>query len=220
MRSSMKETELYNPVKEFLEKLGFSVKGEIGEVDVFAMNGEISIAVELKLNISLKLIYQAIQRQKIADYVYIAVPKRAIKSHKNNYKSLKLLLKRLSIGLIIVEQSLIKVVIEARDYDLAISKNKSKKKTKILKEFTNRKKTLNIGGSNGKKITAYREKVIKIALIMQDNEIYSPLFLRKKTEIVETAAILQKNYYKWFIRVKRGQYVLSEVAKIELKNLI
>lgn len=216
----MKETELYNPVKEFLEKLGFSVKGEIGEVDVFAMNGEISIAVELKLNISLKLIYQAIQRQKIADYVYIAVPKRAIKSHKNNYKSLKLLLKRLSIGLIIVEQSLIKVVIEARDYDLAISKNKSKKKTKILKEFTNRKNTLNIGGSNGKKITAYREKVIKIALIMQDNEIYSPLFLRKKTEIVETAAILQKNYYKWFIRVKRGQYVLSEVAKIELKNLI
>ena len=46
------ETALYLPVKRFLEKLGFTVKGEIGGCDVVALKGEdppIVVIGELKL---------------------------------------------------------------------------------------------------------------------------------------------------------------------------
>ena len=46
------ETALYLPVKRFLEKLGFTVKGEIGGCDLVALSGgepPIVVIGELKL---------------------------------------------------------------------------------------------------------------------------------------------------------------------------
>lgn len=216
----MKETELYEPIKVYLEKLGYIVKGEVGAIDIFAMKDEQSIAIELKNQITLKLIYQAIERQKIADDVYIAVPKSALKSHQINYRSFILLLKRLSLGLIIVQNDSISVLLDPSEYDLELSKKRNKKKhIKLIKEFKNRSSDLNIGGSRGKKMTVYREKTILIAQTIQEYKILSPKLIKEMTGIAETPSILQKNYYGWFYRVRQGLYALTDQGILEIDGL-
>ena len=71
------ETALYAPVKAFLERLGFTVKGEIRGCDVVAVReGEKPLVVvgELKLGLSLELVLQGVARLAVADEVYLAVP--------------------------------------------------------------------------------------------------------------------------------------------------
>ena len=66
----MSEVDLYHPVKRFLEKQGYSVKGEIGPCDVVAVRGaEGPVVVELKLRLTLALILQAVDRLAVSDVV-------------------------------------------------------------------------------------------------------------------------------------------------------
>ncbi|MCF7930586.1 MAG: hypothetical protein K9L02_03640 [Acholeplasmataceae bacterium] len=216
----MKETDLYEPIKVYLESLGYTVKGEVGAIDVFAMKNEESIAIELKNQITLKLIYQAIERQKIADDVYIAIPNKAIKSHQANYRSFMLLLRRLSIGLIVVQDHTASVLLDPADYDLDLSKKRNKKKhSKLVKEFSNRNNDLNIGGSKGKRMTVYKEKAILIAQTIHDYKILSPKIVKEMTGVIETSSILQKNYYGWFYRVRQGLYALTDQGISEIENI-
>jgi hypothetical protein len=70
------ESSLYLPVKRFLEKLGFEVKGEICGCDLVAVrDGELPITVigELKLTFTLELILQAVDRTAACDEVWLAV---------------------------------------------------------------------------------------------------------------------------------------------------
>ena len=217
----MQETELFKPIESYLITQGYTVRGEIGSMDVFAMKGEHSIAVELKTSISLKLIYQAVERQKIADAVYIAVPKSAIKSHRDSYPSFILLLKRLSIGLLIIYADQVEVVLDAKEFDLSLSrKRNTAKKTKLIHEFTHLKQNVNIGGLRGKKMTLYKEKVIKIANVLLENPVLSPKQIKNYTQIEEVSSILQKNYYGWFMKHARGLYGLSELGVKEIEKTV
>ena len=77
----MLETELYLPVKRFLEAQGYAVKAEIGGCDVLAVRGdEPPVIVELKTSFNLQLLLQGIDRQSVTDTVYLAIPepKRAL----------------------------------------------------------------------------------------------------------------------------------------------
>lgn len=215
----MKETELYEPIKTYLESLGYAVKGEVGAIDVFAMKEEATIAIELKNQITLKLIYQAIERQKLADDVYIAIPKSALKSHQLNYRSFILLLKRLSIGLMVVQNNSVNVITDPFEYDLELSKKRNKKKhTKLIQEFKNRNDEMNIGGSRGKRMTVYREKTILVAKTIFEYKILSPKQIKELTGIAETSSILQKNYYGWFYRVRQGLYALTDKGILEIDS--
>ncbi len=50
----MKESDLYIPLKQFLEAQGYKVKGEVGQCDVLAVRGEEEpIIIELKLSLNL-----------------------------------------------------------------------------------------------------------------------------------------------------------------------
>ena len=72
----MRETDLYPPVKAFLEGQGYEVKAEIGPADVVACRGdEDPVVVELKTGFSLTLVHQGVARQAITDAVYIAAPR-------------------------------------------------------------------------------------------------------------------------------------------------
>jgi len=217
----MKETELYEPVKCFLEGRGYSVKAEIDSLDILAVKEEAFIAVELKVNISLKLIYQVIERQKLVNDVYIAVPESAVKSHKKNMKKLLLLLKRLSIGLMIVHENTVEVKLDPIDYNLNLSKNRSKRKrTKLINDFIQLKSNKNIGGSKGKRMTLYKENVIEIAKVLSDNPGLSPKDIKEKTGIEKTSSILQKNYYQWFKKISYGSYALSDEGEKEILKYI
>ena len=68
------ESDLYGPVRDYLQDLGYEVKGEVKSCDVTAMRDGELIVVELKRGFTLELIYQAINRQRVADGVYVAVP--------------------------------------------------------------------------------------------------------------------------------------------------
>ena len=70
------ESSLYLPVKRFLEKLGFEVKGEICGCDLVALDGGSPTAVvigELKLTFTLDLVLQAVDRFAACDDIWLAV---------------------------------------------------------------------------------------------------------------------------------------------------
>lgn len=211
MGLSMKETDIYLPVKELLISQGFKVKAEVKNIDVLGIKDDFMLAVELKTKLSIKLIYQAIDRQKIVDQVYIALPKSSIKMRSTAYRNLSYLLKRLEIGLIIVHDQKAEVLIEASLYDMQKSRSRYKKrKQETLKEFKLRKFSQNTGGSKDKKITRYKEAVIEIAIYMMDHQPVSPKEIKARTNIEKTASILQKNYDGYFERVSRGLYQINE----------
>ncbi|MDX9808297.1 MAG: DUF2161 family putative PD-(D/E)XK-type phosphodiesterase [Acholeplasma sp.] len=206
----MEEKELYEPVKKLLESKGYQVKGEVKDIDVFGVKDHYTVAVELKTKVSLKLIYQAVDRQKLCDKVYIALPKEAIKSHQANLRSFVYLLKRLDIGLIRVSKDQATLFMESEGFDLSKSRAQSSRKKKaLLKEFSLRESDENIGGMKGKKMTHYREKVLKIAQYLYEFKEKSPKDIKAYTGIIDTPNILQKNYYLWFKKVDRGIYTLS-----------
>ena len=68
-----RETDLYAPIKSYLEGQGYDVKGEVADCDVVAVRrGEDPVVVELKTSFSLQLIFQAVRRQALTDTVYVA----------------------------------------------------------------------------------------------------------------------------------------------------
>lgn len=216
----MKETQLYNPVKQLLESNGYLVKAEVKDVDVMAIKDEYNVIVELKTQISLKLIYQAVDRQKLADKVYVALPSSVIQSQKSNYKYFALLLKRLDLGLIKVYQDRAEIILETFGFDMQKSiSNSNKRKIKLMNEFSLRNAE-NVGGTKGRKMTLYREKAIEIAKFIYKYGESSPKEIKKYTKIIEASGILQNNYYKWFKRVDRGIYHLTELGLNQVKTII
>ena len=70
------ETSLYQPVKRFLESLGFEAKGEVGGCDIVALRQGSPAALiicELKLSFTLELVLQAVDRSSACDEVWVAV---------------------------------------------------------------------------------------------------------------------------------------------------
>ena len=97
----MLEKQLFQPIKELFESDGFMVDGEVRKIDMLCMKDDVSVAVELKKELNLKVIIQAALRQKTIDIVYVGIfsPKSL---HNKRFKEKLYLLKRLGIGLIIV----------------------------------------------------------------------------------------------------------------------
>ena len=71
----MKESDLYLPLKRFLEAQDYEVKGEVNDCDVVAVRGrEAPVVVELKRALTLDVVLQAVARLSLTTKVYIAVP--------------------------------------------------------------------------------------------------------------------------------------------------
>lgn len=214
----MKETELYLPVKALLNEMGFYVKAEVKDVDILAVSEQKTIAVELKTAITLKLIYQAIDRQKLTDQVYVAIPKSAMQSHKEHFHSFELLLNRLGIGLILVsgDKAIIRLEPKVLDISLSNQRNSRKKKT-LMNEFHERINHVNIGGTKGKVLTLYREKALLIAHAIMQHPGLTTTELKHYTQIENVSTILQKNYEGWFIKVDRAKYGIHPDKVDEIK---
>jgi len=86
-KKPIRETDLYAPVKAFLVGQGYEVKGEVGAADIVAVRGdEPPVIVELKTAFSLALFHQAIERLKLSDAVYIAVPRKTGKAFQTQLR--------------------------------------------------------------------------------------------------------------------------------------
>ncbi|MGE4320011.1 MAG: DUF2161 family putative PD-(D/E)XK-type phosphodiesterase, partial [Acholeplasmataceae bacterium] len=200
--------------------LGYEVKAEINHIDILASKEDYFIACELKTNISLKLIYQAIERQKIVDEVYIATDKKHINSSKQTHRHLIALLKRLEIGLIAVSSNQAEIVLASKPFDYAKSRALyQKKKEKMKKEFMLSKTALNTGGTKGKIMTRYKEMVTQIGIYILDHGPSSPKAIKQALNIEKVSSILQKNYYQYFVRIDRGIYDLTQEGRKEILKM-
>ena len=65
LMESLRESDLYGPVRDYLEGLGYEVKGEVRDCDITALRDGELIVVELKRGFTLELVYQAMDRQRI-----------------------------------------------------------------------------------------------------------------------------------------------------------
>ena len=100
------ETDLYSPIKAWLEALGYEVKAEVGAADVVAQRGDQEpLIVELKTGFSLALVHQGIERQKLPDWVYLAVPRGSGRRWQAALKANKGLCRRLGLGRLLCRQN-------------------------------------------------------------------------------------------------------------------
>ena len=218
------ETELYQPIHDFMTALGYEVHGEVQGCDLTASKDGELVIIELKRSINLDLLIQAVKRQRLTDEVYIAVPKPKRSPFSKYWKDRCLLVRRLELGLITVsfraEPPQVEVEIFPAPFNRQKSKQASKRKLKSLKtELEGRHGNFNLGGSSRKKLmTAYKENAIHIACCLQKYGTLSPKELRTLGTGPKTASILQKNFYHWFDRVAHGSYQLSTEGEAALKN--
>jgi hypothetical protein len=200
----MPETDLYPPIKTFLEAQGYTVKAEVNSCDVVALRGDDPpVIVELKTGLTLQLFYQAMDRLALTDAVYIAiaaVPSEAVK-----------LTKRLGLGLIVVSKSgNVDVIADPAPYS---PRHHAKRKSALLKEFRNRQGDPNIGGSTKTKLmTAYKQDALRCLCHLHINGPTRVVDVRKLAQVERAASILRSDYYGWFAKQERGVYAITEAG--------
>ncbi|MGC8894665.1 MAG: DUF2161 family putative PD-(D/E)XK-type phosphodiesterase [candidate division WOR-3 bacterium] len=214
------ETSLYGPVRDFLVAQGFTVRAEVSGCDIAASREDGLVIIELKRNFGVDLLFQATERQRITDAVYIALPLPPEGFTRSRWRIMSRLLRRLELGLILVSmmpgQPRVEVVMHPEPFE----RRKSRRlKTALLDEMGGRSGDFNLGGSTRRKlVTAYRENVIYIACCLERFGPLSPKQLRNMGTGPKTLSILRNNFYGWFRRVSRGVYELSQKGREEISQ--
>lgn len=216
----MTERELYGPVKRFLEKQGYHVKGEIGECDILAVRGaEPPIVVELKERLNLALVLQAVDRLTISDSVYVAfrIGKGHSASWRSRGKQVKSLLRRLGLGLLTVStRGSVVPVLDPAPYH---PRKNVPRRARLLAEFAERVGDPEAGGSaTRQRLTAYRQDALRCARELGGAGILKVSDLRDRTGVLRAGPILRDNHYGWFERVKTGHYELSPKGRAGLAD--
>ena len=137
------ETDLYPPVKLFLEALGYEVKAEVNSCDVVAKKPDGSmVIIELKKGFNLDLLIQGVERLSLVGEVYIAagfygpIAKGSILNKRR--RGILKLCKRLGLGLMIInlftqKSTKVIVLLDPSPYD---PRKNSFKAGQLKKEFT------------------------------------------------------------------------------------
>lgn len=217
--ADFKETDLYEPIRAFLEEEGYQVQAEVKDCDIAAVKDGHLLIVELKKAFNLKLVYQGLERQSLTDQVFVAIPRPQKGAREKAWKDMLKLLKRLELGLLTValDSPLKTVDVVLEPSDSPIRKNK-KKKEQVRGELEHRQVNANVGGMTRRKImTAFREKSIRLACLLEKEGQVSTASLRERG-LEEYIVILGRNYDKWFQRVEKGVYALSEKGKEALEK--
>ncbi|MEM9700776.1 MAG: DUF2161 family putative PD-(D/E)XK-type phosphodiesterase [Pseudomonadota bacterium] len=213
--SAISETDLYAPVKAWLEALGYQVKAEVGAADVVALrDGEVPLIVELKTGFSLTLLQQAVARQAVTDAVYVAVPRWVGKAGWRAFKGNIGLCRRLGLGVLSVR--LADGVVQVHCDPVPFQPRKSKRKREaLLREFALRQGDPNAGGTRGKIVTAYRQDAERLVAYLCEAGPSSGAAARDATGVVHATRMMADNHYGWFRRVSRGVYHVTEEGRAE-----
>ena len=225
----MQETDLYEPVRDWLLAAGWTVRAEVADCDVAAMDNDRQLVlVELKTTLNFEVVLQAADRQRLAERVYVAVPAKQRAMASKRWNLVTHLLKRLELGLLLVRfpaqgrnapvivEEVIPPVPFDRSRSMAVAR---KRRTALIKEFEARSGDHNRGGSSKKAlVTVYREEALRIAQCLDATGPTSPRALRAMgTCPAKTTRILHDNHYGWFAPVSRGIYDLSQMGREALQ---
>lgn len=209
------ETELYGPVKLYLEQLGYEVRGEVNHCDVVALCGDQPpVIVELKKTFSIPLLIQGIDRLRKSDCVYVAFEKKehGRAPHQLKWSDVRRLCQMLGLGIMTVrfykrKPPLVEVLCHPEPYS---PRKNSRQALRLISEFRERSGDYNVGGSNKRKVvTAYREQALLCAYYLKLEGPLSPKQLKERTGYGKIPGMLQRNVYLWFRRISRGLYGLT-----------
>lgn len=202
------ETDLYAPVKTFLEDLGFEVKGEVGGCDLLGVRADeptVLVVCELKQTFNLELVLQGVDRAAACDEVWLAARLSVRGKGREGDARFRNLCRRLGFGLLGVGADdqvhlLLSPVAPAPRRD-------PKRRSRLLDEHRRRHGDPVVGGGSRKPImTAYRQEALACARVMAQGP-RRPRDL--KGFAPKAAAILRDNVYGWFERTTRGVYALT-----------
>ena len=204
------EAALYSPVKQFLERQGYEVKGEVRGCDLVARRGdEPPVIVELKLRFNLPLVLQGIDRLALTERVYLAVPRpeRRVRGGRlaPERPEIRKLCRRLGLGLMLVglARKTVEVLEEPVPYRPRLAKSRA---LRLLNEFSRRVGDANVGVPL---VTAYRQDALRCARALAVGGPMRVGALRNAADVPRAARILQSNVYGWFDRIERGTYRLT-----------
>ncbi|GGF52368.1 hypothetical protein GCM10007301_09830 [Azorhizobium oxalatiphilum] len=211
------ETVLYEPVKRFLEQLGYTVKGEVRHCDIVGMReGDHSVVVicELKLTFNLELILQGVDRANIGDEIWLAAQLSTTGRGRESDPRYRNLCRRLGFGLLGVSKSgLIDVIVSPT---APMPRKDTRRRSRLVEEHKRRQGDPVPGGGTRKPImTAYRQQALGCAAAMAA----SPQRPRDlKHSFPDAQKILRDNVYGWFQRLERGVYGLTDIGRSALAS--
>lgn len=205
--TSLRETDLYPPVKAFLETQGYVVKAEVGAADVVACrDGCDPVVVELKTGFSLSLFHQGIARLGVTDLVYIAVPRGSGRRFQKSLKDNLALCRRLGLGLLTVRlaDGFVEPHLDPGPYS---PRKSPARKQRLLREFARRVGDPNTGGATRKGlVTAYRQDALKCLLHLTNHGPSKGAEVAGTTGVDQATRIMRQDHYGWFERVSTGVY--------------
>jgi hypothetical protein len=211
------ETALYLPVKRFLERLGFTVKGEVGGCDLVGLSGDdppVVVIGELKLTFNLELVLQAVDRAGACDEVWLAAKMSVRGKGRESDARYRNLCRRLGFGMLGVTGSgQVEVIVQPAT---TAPRRNPNKRSRLVAEHNKRKGDPTLGGSTRSPImTAYRQQALACASAMA----LEPRKIRElKPEFPNAPNILRDNFYGWFDRVERGVYGLTDAGRAALNR--
>jgi hypothetical protein len=212
---SMPETSLYPAVKRFLEGARFCVKGEVNGCDAVAVQegGQLRLAiVEMKLGFNLDLLLQAMDRMRMPDEVWLAVPASRRGRDRESPCSSSLPRHRLRPDRRQRRRNRVEVLAEPGPYRPRPDTHRAR----LLSEHARRHGDPSPGGSARQPImTAYRQQALALAASLRSR----PGRPRDLREVAPDAGrILLRNVYGWFERTGRGVYRLTDVGEAALQR--
>jgi hypothetical protein len=213
------ETDLYQPVKIFLEEQGYAVKGEVGRCDVVAVRGEEDpVVIEMKLRFSLELVFQAVERLSLTDKVYVAIDHGKKSLWTRRPKQILRLCRSLGIGLLTVhvERGLVEPRLDPGPYR---RRPNAKRRERLLREFARRVGDPALGGGTRQPVmTAYRQDALRCARELRRHGPLKLADLRAASGVDRAGSILQRDVYGWFDRIERGIYGLAPAGEKALQR--
>ncbi len=206
------ETDLYAPVKSWLEGQGYEVKSEVGAADVVALReGGAPLVVELKTGFSLTLLQQGVARQAVTDQVYVAVPRWKGKAGWRAFKGNIGLCKRLGLGVLSVRLKDDTVQVHCDPAEFRPRKSKVRHAA-LMKEFKAREGDPNAGGTRGQVMTSYKQDALRCVGYLAGHGPSSGAAIANATGVARATRIMADNHSGWFFRVARGMYTLSDAG--------
>jgi len=206
---------MYHPIRNMLTAQGFTVRGEVKGCDITAIKDETLWVVEMKLSANLTLIYQALDRLAATDWVFVAIP-RPRNSRDKHFAKLQKLLKKLQLGLIIVALDSPAQFAEIVIYPAGKDNKQNKKAGAIKKEALARSVDTTGGASKTKINTAFRERNVQIACLLEKHGALTAKALVALGCDKNTGRMFNSNMMGWYQRVEKGVYELSQLGQAYL----
>ncbi|MEM1306336.1 MAG: DUF2161 family putative PD-(D/E)XK-type phosphodiesterase [Pseudomonadota bacterium] len=215
----LRETDLYPPVKAFLERQGYTVKSEVGAADVVGCRDDAPpVIVELKVRFALAVFHQAVARLAISDAVYVAVAHRPGKPFQAAVKANITLCRRLGLGLLTVRLRDGHVTAHLDPAPYAPRKS-VRRSGRLLREFDRRVGDPNTGGATRQGIvTTYRQDALKCLAMLLAHGPTKASVVAETADVPTARRIMSDDHYGWFERVATGIYAATPVGRKAAKT--